>query len=33
MSLSINIKTRKRKVMDVFTEQFKQGAESLKFVR
>jgi hemolysin D len=33
MSLSINIKTRKRKVIDVFTEQFKQGAESLKFVR
>jgi hemolysin D len=33
MSLSVNIKTRKRKVMDVFTEQFKKGAESLKFVR
>lgn len=33
MSLSVNIKTRKRKVIDVFTEQFKKGAESLKFVR
>jgi hemolysin D len=33
MSLSINIKTRKRKVIDVFTEQFKKGSESLKFVR
>ncbi len=33
MSLSANIKTRKRKVIDVFTEQFKKGLESLKFVR
>jgi hemolysin D len=33
MSLSVNIKTRKRKVIDIFTEQFKKGAESLKFVR
>ncbi len=33
MSLSANIQTRKRKVIDVFTEQFKKGMESLKFVR
>ena len=33
MSLSVNIQTRKRKVIDIFTEQFKKGSESLKFVR
>jgi hemolysin D len=33
MSLSVNIKTRNRKVIDIFTEQFKKGSESLKFVR
>jgi hemolysin D len=33
MSLSANIKIRDRKVMDVFTEQFSKGMESLKFVR
>jgi hemolysin D len=33
MSLSVNVKTRSRKVIDIFTEQFKKGSESLKFVR
>jgi hemolysin D len=33
MSLSANIKVRDRKVIDVFTEQFSKGMESLKFVR
>lgn len=33
MSLSVNVKTRKRKVMDVFTEQFMRGTEGLKFLR
>jgi hemolysin D len=33
MSLSANIKVRDRKVMDVFTEQFTRGMESLKFMR
>jgi hypothetical protein len=29
----VNVKTRKRKVMDVFTEQFMRGTEGLKFLR
>jgi hemolysin D len=33
MSLSANIKVRDRKVIDVFTEQFTKGMESLKFLR
>jgi hemolysin D len=33
MSLSANIKIRQRTVMSIFTEQFTQGVESLKFAR
>ena len=33
MSLSGNIKIRKRTVMSIFTDQFTKGAEGLKFVR
>jgi len=33
MSLSGNIKLRKRTVMSIFTDQFTRGAEGLKFVR
>lgn len=33
MSLSANIKIRKRTVMSIFTDQFSKASESLKFVR
>jgi HlyD family secretion protein len=33
MSLTANIKVRKRSIISIFTEQFTRGMESLKFAR